>query len=314
MIAYLTRRLLVLLATLAVASLVVFAVLDLLPGDPARLMLGIDAPAESVARLRHDLGLDRPALSRYGAWLAGVVVGDFGTSHTYRVAVGGLIAERLVVTLPLAGLAMTLTVVLALPLGVYAAARHNRPADVAVMVLSQIGISVPGFWLAILLILAFAVGLGWFPAGGFPGWGTPLAALQALALPAVALALAQTAILTRVTRAAMLEVMGEGFIRTAYAKGASARRVLWRHAFGNALVPVVTVMGLQLGFLVSGAVVIENVSYLPGLGRLVLQAVEQRDLIVVRGCVLVLVAMVAAIAFLVDLAYAVIDPRLRAAP
>jgi peptide/nickel transport system permease protein len=312
LIAYLARRLLAMAATLLVASGVVFVVLDVLPGDPARLMLGTDAPPEAVAALRAELGLERPAWERYARWLAGLAAGDFGVSHTYAVPVGGLIAERLVVTLPLAGLAMALTVGLALPLGLFAAARRNRLGDVLVMALAQVGLSIPGFWLAIMLVLAFAVGLGWFPAGGFPGWEEgPIAAVRALVLPALALALAQGAILARVTRASVLEVMGEGFVRTAYAKGASRSRVLWRHVLGNAAVPVVTIMGLQLGFLVSGAVVIENVAYLPGLGRLVLQAVEARDLMLVRGTVMVLVAMVVAIAFVVDLAYGALDPRLR---
>jgi peptide/nickel transport system permease protein len=218
------------------------------------------------------------------------------------------------VTLPLAVLAMALTVVVGLPLGVVAAARRGGLTDAAIMALSQVGLAVPNFWLAIMLVLVFGVALGWLPAGGFPGWsGGAGPALAALVLPAVALALAQGAILARITRAAVLETLGESFTRTARAKGAGWARVLWRHALPNALIPVVTIAGLQLTFLVSGAIVVESVFYLPGLGRLVLQAVAQRDLVVVRGVTLLLVGGAIVITYAVDALYVVIDPRLRPA-
>lgn len=304
------------MATLAVASLVVFAVLDLLPGNAAEVMLGESATPEAVQALAKKLGLDRPAPERYGRWAAGFVTLDLGHSQSYDTPIAGLIAERLAVTLPLALLAMALTTLIALAAGLYAAARHDRPGDLAVMAASQLGLAVPSFWFGILLVLLFAVTLGWFPAGGFPGWtqdegGGLWDGLHALVLPAVALAAVQAAILARFTRSALLDVLREDFVRTARAKGLSPRRVLWRHVLRNALVPIVTVMGLQFANLVTGTIVIENVFALPGLGRLVFQAISNRDLPLVQAIVMLLAAAVIAINFAVDLLYAAIDPRLK---
>jgi len=309
---FLAQRLTVLVFTLLAASLVVFLVLEVLPGDPAAVMLGVNAQEDTLAALRSQLGLDRPAWQRYLLWIAGLLQGDLGRSFTYDVPVRSLIADRLAISLPLALLAMLLSAALAIPLGVLAAARRNGPGDLAIAVLAQIGIAVPNFWFAILLVLLFSVTLGWLPAGGFAGWeaGIP-AALASLLLPVVALALPQAAILTRVTRSSVLEVLGEDYLRTARAKGLSRRAALWGHAVGNALIPVVTIMGLQFSFLLAGAVIIENVFYLPGLGRLLFQAIAQRDLIVVKDVVLLLAAAVVLVNFLVDLLYGVLDPRLR---
>ena len=298
------------------ASLVVFAVLDLLPGNVAQVMLGESATPEAVAALEARLGLDRPAPVRYLDWLRGLVTLDFGTSHAYDSPIVELVAERLAVTLPLALLAMTLTVVLALAAGLYAASRHNRAGDLGVMALSQLGIAVPSFWFGILLVMLFAVKLPWFPSGGFPGWsedegGGLWEGLRSLALPAVALAVVQAAILARITRSAVLEVLREDFVRTARAKGLSRRAVLWGHVLRNAMVPVLTVMGLQFANLVTGTVVIENVFSLPGLGRLIFQAIGNRDLPLVQALVMLIAATVITINFVVDLLYAVIDPRLK---
>jgi peptide/nickel transport system permease protein len=208
---------------------------------------------------------------------------------------------------------MALTVVIALTLGVFAASRHDTVLDTGVMGVSQIGIAIPNFWFAILLILLFAVRLRWFAAGGFPGWAAGAGpALRALVLPALALAVVQAAILARVTRSAIVEVMREDFVRTARAKGLTRRAALWRHVLRNALIPVVTIMGLQFANLIAGTVVIENVFYLPGLGRLIFQSIANRDTIVVRDCVMLLAAMVIAVNFVVDLVYVAIDPRLKA--
>ena len=314
MLAFLLRRLLAFLATLVAASLVVFVVLEVLPGDPAQVMLGIDAEPETLEALRKQLGLDRSAPERYFAWVGGLVRGDLGVSYTYSVPVAELVGERLVVTVPLALLAMALTSAMALALGVYAASRHGRPGDWGVMLFGQIGIAVPNFWFAILLILLFAVRLGWFQAGGFPGWSAGVAAaFKALLLPAISLSVVQAAILARVTRSSVLEVMREDFVRTARAKGNSRRRTLWRHVVRNALIPVVTIMGLQFSSLLAGTIIIENVFYLPGLGRLVFQAITQRDLVVVKDVVVLLAALVVTINFIVDLLYLAIDPRLRRA-
>ncbi len=312
MAAYLVRRLASVGVTLIAASLVVFIVLEVLPGDPALVMLGTEATDETLQALRQELGLDRPAAVRYLHWVGGLVTGDLGVSHTYDVPVVGLIADRIVVTVPLAALAMLLAVALALPLGVLAAARRGRPSDYSVMAFSQMGIAVPGFWLGILLILVFSVGLGWFRAGGFPGWEAGMwPALGALVLPAVALALPEAAILARVTRSAVLETLGEDYVRTARAKGLGRRTVLFRHVLRNALIPIVTIMGLQFALLLAGAIVVESVFTLPGLGRLVFQAIGQRDLIVVKDVVVLLAGLVVFINFLVDALYHLIDPRLR---
>lgn len=306
------RRLAGLFATLVVASLVVFTVMDVLPGDPAQVMLGTEAREDTLAALRSRLGLDRPAPERYLAWVAGLATGDLGVSYTYDEPVAGLIAERLAVTLPLAVFAILLSTAIALPIGIVAAVRRGTLVDTAVMGFGQLGVAIPNFWFAMLLVLVFAVQLRWTGAGGFPGWSAgPAAALGALLLPAIALALPQAAILARITRSSTLDVLGEDYVRTAWAKGLSYRTVLGRHVLRNALAGPVTIMGLQFAFLLSGTIIIENVFFLPGLGRLVLQAVAQRDLIVVKDVVVILVAAVVVVNFLVDLAYAAIDPRLR---
>jgi peptide/nickel transport system permease protein len=302
--------------TLLAASLVIFTVLDVLPGSAAEVMLGESATPESVAALSKKLGLDRPAPVRYADWMKGVATGELGTSIAYDTPIAQLVAERLVVTAPLALMAMLLTTLFAFTLGLYAASRHGKAGDVSVMAASQIGIAIPNFWFAILLILVFAVKLRWFSAGGFPGWieadgGGIGPALRALVLPAVALAVVQAAILARIVRSAVLDVSREDFVRTARAKGQTPRGVLWGHVLRNAMVPVLTVMGLQFANLLTGTVVIENVFALPGLGRLVFQAIANRDLLVVRDVVLLLAAMVVFINFVVDLLYVVIDPRLR---
>ncbi|EJJ30945.1 ABC transporter permease [Rhizobium sp. CF142] len=314
MIALLSRRLTGLVITLLVVSLVIFAVMDLLPGDPASIMLGTSASPETLAALRHELGLDQPLLFRYGQWLAGVFSGNLGQSYTYGVPVAGLIVERLAVTLPLALIAIVLSVLIALPLGVLAAARRGGIVDAVATVFSQVSIAVPAFWVALLLIILFSTTLGLMPAGGFPGWGAGLLpALQALLMPAVALALPQAGVLTRVTRSAVLDTMHEDFARTAVAKGLSRSTVLWRHIVPNALVPIMTILGLQFTFLVAGAVLVENVFNLPGLGRLAFQALSQRDIIVMQDVVLFFAGLVIVMNFIVDLSYLVIDPRMRKA-
>ena len=309
---FLFRRLLSLLLTLLLATAVIFAVLEIVPGDPARLMLGINATEDAVAALREQMGLNQPLLTRYFAWVGGLLQGDLGRSFTYSSSVAELIGERIWVSLPLALLALALSTVIAVPVGLYAAARRGKASDTAIMTATQFGIAIPNFWFALLLVYLFAVVLRWVPAGGFPGWQAGVwPALKSLALPAIALALPQAAILSRIARSALIEVLGEDFIRTARAKGLTRNQTLWHHALRNALIPVVTIMGLQFAFLLAGTIIIENVFYLPGLGRLVFQAITQRDLIVVESVVMLLVATVIAVNLLVDLSYAVVDPRLR---
>lgn len=312
--AFLARRLLVALLTLLLASLVVFAVLEVLPGDPARLMLGMNASPEALATIREQMGLDQPLLTRYLAWASGLLSFDLGRSYTYSVPVSGLVLERLSVSLPLALASLTLSTLIAIPVGIFAASRRGETGDALSMGLAQVGVAIPNFWFALLLVYLFAVWLRWVPAGGFPGWGAGIwPAIKALILPTLALALPQAAILARVTRAALIDALDQDYIRTARAKGVSRSGVLWRHALRNAMIPVATIMGLQFAFLLAGTVVVENVFYLPGLGRLIFQAITQRDLIVVESVVMLLVASVILINLLVDLSYAVIDPRQRAA-
>lgn len=309
---FLFKRLVTMILTLLVATLVVFIVLEILPGDPASVMLGINAEPETLAALREEMGLNRPVAIRYISWLGDLIRGDLGTSYTYDVPVFELIKERIQLSFPLAVFAITLSTLIAIPLGIIAASNHSKPLDFIVMIFSQLGIAVPNFWFALLLIIVFSVSLRWLPAGGFAGWDAGMIpALTSLLLPTVALALPQSAILSRVTRSSMLEVLKEDYIRTAQAKGSGRWRTLWRHALRNAMIPVVTIMGLQFSFLLAGTIIIENVFYLPGIGRLIFQAIAQRDLIVVKNLVILLAVMVILINFIVDLLYAVIDPRLR---
>ena len=309
---FLAKRFATFIATLMGTTIITFLALEILPGDPARVILGVEAPDSAVQALREQLGLNRPALERYVDWVGSLATGRFSNSYTYSVPVDELLAARLEITVPLALLAMGLSVAMAMALGIFAAARHNQSGDVAVMGVSQLGISVPNFWLALLLILLFAVHLRWFSAGGFPGWEAGIGpALKSLLLPALALATVQGAILTRFTRSAVLETMREDYVRTARAKGLTRGQTLRRHVLRNAMIPLVTVMGLQFANLLAGTIVVENVFALPGVGRLILQAITNRDIVVVRDVVTLLAAMVVLINLVVDLLYAAIDPRLK---
>lgn len=308
---FLFRRVIGLILTLFSVSVVVFASMNILPGDPALTILGIDSTEDARAALRDQLGLDKPMLGQYFAWIFNAMQGDFGTSYSYGIPVSELISERIPMTLSLAFFGMALTTILALVLGISAASYHKKPGDWLVMLISQLGIAIPAFWLSMLLVLLFAVKLRWLPPGGFPGWGEPLAALKSLILPTVALALVQSAVLARVTRSSALEVIRLDFVRTARASGFSKRRVLWHHVLPNAMIPIITIVGLQFAALVSGTIVIENVFYLPGLGRLIFQSISNRDLFTVQALVMMFAIIVVLANFLVDIAYVLIDPRLK---
>ena len=312
MLTYATKRALIAILTLLAASLVVFAMLEIVPGDPARLMLGMNATEDAVHNLQEQMGLNQPLIVRYFSWLGGLLTGDLGKSYTYSVPVFDLIKERVAVSLPLAVISLALSTLIALPVGIFAASKRGKFSGTLAMGVAQVGVAIPNFWFALLLVYLFAVTLRLVPAGGFPGWGAGFGvSLKSLILPSIALALPQAAILARVTRSALLEVLGEDYIRTARAKGLSRRQVLYRHALRNALIPVLTILGLQFAFLLAGTIIIENVFYLPGLGRLVFQAITQRDLIVVEGVVMLLIATLILVNLLVDLSYAIVDPRLR---
>ncbi|GAA6180210.1 MULTISPECIES: ABC transporter permease [unclassified Shimia] len=312
MLRYTLKRAFSLGISLIVASLAIFFVVEVVPGDPASFMLGLNAQPDTISALRAELGLDVPKLQRYLAWVGGMLQGDFGLSYTYRTPVTEMIGDRIWVSLPLALYALTLSTLIAFPAGIYAASRRGKTGDMTVMGATQLGIALPNFWFAMMLVLIFAINLRWFSAGGFAGWDKgPLAAMKSLTLPAIALALPQSAILARVMRSSLLDVLGEDFMRTARAKGLTRHQTLMRHGVRNALIPVLTIIGMQFSFLLAGAIIIEQVFYLPGLGRLIFQSISARDLIVVESVVMLLVFLVILVTFFVDLAYAAVDPRLR---
>ncbi len=311
MIRYIASRLLSLTLSLIAASIVIFAVIEVIPGDPAAFMLGVNARPDTLLALRDQMGLNDPLPLRYFTWVTGMLTGDFGISWTYKTPVAELVNDRIWVSLPLAIYALFLSTIIAFPAGIIAASRRGGMGDVSIMGATQLGVAIPNFWFAMILVLIFAIKLRWFSAGGFPGWETPLLAIKSLTLPAIALALPQAAILARVMRSSLLDNLGEDYIRTARAKGLTRRQALWRHAVRNALIPVLTIIGLQFSFLLAGGIIIEQIFFLPGLGRLIFQSISARDLIVVESVVMLLVFVVIVVNFAVDLAYAVVDPRLR---
>jgi peptide/nickel transport system permease protein len=296
-----------------VASVLVFTVVNVLPGDVAGVILGTSATPQAVETLRHQLGLDQPAWLRYLQWVGGMLRSDFGTSLLSHSEVGPLIAQKLTISGPLALAAAGLSIAVALPLGVLAGVYYRKPAGTIISAVSLVGIAVPAFWAGLLLATVFAIQLKLLPAGGFVDWSeNPLGAIRSLILPAAALGLVQAAILTRYVRSAIVDVQREDFIRTARAKGLTRWQALQRHGFRYAAIPVVTILGIQLTGLLVGAIVIENVFVLPGLGRLLFQSVGNRDLIVVQDLVMLLTAVVLVVNFLIDLSYRFLDPRIRA--
>ena len=309
---YIARRVVALAVTLFFVSVLVFVVIRVLPGDAAMIILGTEGSPEAVARLRAAMGLDRPIAVQYLEWIGRAVRGDLGRSIQYDVPVAGLILSRMSVTLPLTLLAAGLMVATAVPVGVFAATRHRRWGDYLAMTLSQLGVAVPAFWAGLLLVLLFSVKLGWVQSGGFDGWSQGVwRALRSLILPAVALGFFQFAVLARTTRSAVLEVFREEYVKTARAKGVGEGGVLFRHALRNAMIPVITVAGIQLGQLMAGSIVLETVFYLPGLGRLAIGAISARDLPVVQGVVLFVASMIVLINVAVDVLYGFLDPRIR---
>jgi peptide/nickel transport system permease protein len=303
----------VLLASLLASSVLVFAFMAVLPGDPARVALGVNASDEAVAELRTQFGLDRPLIEQYLSWVGGLVRFDLGESYVSRAPIGPQIADRLQVSLWLVGTAMVLALVVAVPFGTIMAVRHRRLSGLLLSALSQVGVAIPAFLAGILLITVFAVNLGWLPANGWtPPNEDPVQFVRQLILPALSLAIVQGAVLTRYVRSSVLDVQREDYIRTARAKGRAPMAALRHHGLRNAGVPVVTVLALQLATLLIGAVVVERVFVIPGLGSLLLDAVSNRDLIMVQDVVMILVIAVLLVNFLVDLLYVAIDPRLRA--
>lgn len=312
MILRLFQRLAILLASLVVSSVIVFAFMAVLPGDPARVALGVNASDAAVDEMRREFGLDRSLGAQYLSWVKGLVTFDPGNSYVSGTAIGPQLADRLQVTLWLVVTAMALALVVAIPVGTVMAVRHRQVSGLALSAGSQLGVAIPAFLAGILLITVFAVKLGWLPANGWtPPAQDPAMFLKQLLLPVLSLGLVQAAVLTRYVRSAVLDVLREDYLRTARAKGLPPMRALVRHGLRNAAVPVVTVLGLQLATLLIGAVVVERVFVIPGLGSLLLDSVSQRDLIMVQDVVMILVVAVLVVNFVVDLLYLLIDPRLR---
>jgi ABC-type dipeptide/oligopeptide/nickel transport system permease component len=303
-LAFLTRRLLLTVPVLLGVLTLVFALIHLIPGDPAQAMLGDTASQADVAALRARLGLDRPLVEQYGRFLKGAVRGDLGTSLRTSEPVTAAIVARLPATLELAAAAMLVSIAFSIPLGIVAAVRRGTVVDHAATTLSLMGVSIPNFWLGPLLAIVFAIELGWLPVSGR---GTP----AHLVLPAISLGAALAAILSRMTRASLLEELREPYVQAARARGASRTRAVLRHAFRNSLIPVVTLIGLQFGAVLTGAVITETIFAWPGVGRLLIQSIGFRDYPLVQGCILFIAVMYVGMNLLTDLMYGVIDPRIR---
>lgn len=304
MLSYVIRRLALTIPVLLGVATLVFLLIHLVPGDPAEAMLGEHAPASELADLRAKLGLDQPVLTQYRHYLTGLVKGDLGTSFRYGTPVGREITQRLGSTAQLALAAMAVSMIVALPLGIIAALFHRRFVDHAATTLSLVGISMPNFWLGPLLAMVFAVGLGWLPVSGTGSW-------RHLVLPAVTLGAALAAMLARMTRATLIDELRELYVTAARARGLSRTRAVVAHAFRNSLIPVVTILGLQLGAVLTGTIITETIFSWPGVGRLLIQAISFRDYPLVQGCILFIAVTYVTMNLLVDLAYGWLDPRIR---
>lgn len=312
MLRFLIRRILAAILVIVLVATVVFALIHLLPGDPTATILGTEANPQTRTALQHELRLDRPLLVQYGDWWWALLHGDLGHSVFIKQPVGSLILQRLPTTLPLAVLSMCFALLIAVPAGVLSALKRNTWVDAVVSVCAFAGLSVPSFWLGILLILAFSLRLGWLPPGGYTSIAAhPVTGLRDLILPSVALGAAFAASVTRMIRSSLLEVLGQDYIRTARAKGVRNGTVIVRHALRNALIPAVTIIGVQVGTLLSGALIIEEVFSLPGLGRLTVHAVLDRDFPLLQGCVLVIATIFVVTNLLTDFLYVVLDPRIH---
>lgn len=297
---------------LLIVSLVTFAMIHLVPGDPSAAIAGLSATPQMIAQIRHDLGLDEPFLIQLLRWYGNLLHGDLGRSILLGEPVLRATFDRLPVTILLSAYALVLTLIVGLVSGIVAALRQNTVVDQAAMLVSLVGISVPNFWLGLLMIILFSVKLGWLPTGGYiPLSSDPIGWLRTSTMPAISLAALQMGLLARITRSTMLEVMRQDYIRTARAKGLSRRLVVIKHALSNALIPIVTVIGIVISLLISGSVVTETVFSIPGIGQLLTQAVLNRDYPMVQGGLLIVTALLVLVNIGIDLCYAVLDPRVR---
>ncbi|KEO84861.1 ABC transporter permease [Tumebacillus flagellatus] len=310
--AFLVRRLLLAVPVIFLVTILVFSLMHMLPGDPATVILGQEAPPEAVAALREQLGLNDPIVMQYLHWLGGVLHGDLGHSLVDNSPVSDLIAQRLPVTVELTIGTFLIALIIAIPAGIISATRQGKFSDYVASILAMSGMSIPSFWFAMMLIVLFAVKLGWFPASGYtPFFENPAANITAMILPMFATALREAAVLMRMLRSSLLEVMSADYIRTAYSKGQRERVVVLRHAFKNALVPVVTTSGLMVAGLLGGLVITESIFSIPGFGKLIVDSIYQRDFVTVQGAVLVSALLVVVINLAVDLTYSLIDPRIK---
>jgi len=291
----------------------VFLLLRLLPGDLARVIGGTQATPEQIRAIREELGLNRSLVAQYLEWIGGIVHGDFGTSALNGETVTSQLGEKLTVSAPLVLASTVLSIVVAVPLGIVAGARHRRADGVALSMVSQLGIAIPSFWAGLILIVVFAVNWNLFPAQGFPraGWDDTGRAVQSLVLPTLTLALAQGAVLLRFVRSATLDVLHQDYIRTARAKGLTRTQALYRHGLRNASIPIISILGVQVASLIAGVVVIERVFNLPGVGSMLVRDIGTRDLEKVQGTVLLIAIIVLIIGFVVDILHSIVDPRLR---
>ena len=312
MTTYIIRRLIATIPVLFLISAITFFTIRLLPGDPALAILGPEADYNLVEALREELGLNRPVVVQYLDWMYHAFQGEFGESRRSGDTVAALVSDRLEVTIQLGILSLIVAVVLALPIGLLAGSKPNTPFDYLGTFFAVVGAAIPNFWLALLLILVFAVDLGWFPALGFTSFREdPLENMRGMVLPAIAIGIAQAAVLARQTRASMVEVLQQDYVRTARSKGLRERNVIFRHGFRNAMIPVITILGLQISNIVSGAIIIESVFSLPGIGKLLIDSIFNRELVTVQALALMLALAVAMSNLLVDVSYGYIDPRIR---
>lgn len=311
---FLIRRLAGAILVLALVSLMSFALIWLVPGDPAAAFLDASATPEQVAALRRALGLDLSLPQQMLGWYGRILSGDLGQSVLLNRSVSAALIERLPVTLALAALALAFAVLVGITAGLVAAVNHNRWPDQAVMTAALLGLSVPDFWLGLVMVLVFAVSLGWLPSGGFTAFGqSPAEWLRGMILPALTLGLVQVGFIARMARASMLDTLGQDYVRTADAKGLAKLRVVLRHALPNALIPILTVIGIVSGALLGGAVIVEQVFSIPGIGRLIVGAIAARDFPVLQAGLLFLAVVYLSINLVVDILYAVVDPRVRLA-
>jgi peptide/nickel transport system permease protein len=314
MFTFLVRRVALMIPILLLVSILAFSLIHMVPGDPALVILGPEAPRETVVQMRHDLGLDRPLPVQYAVWLGSALQGNLGRSLVDRQPVAKLIGQRLPATLELAFLTFMVSTAVAVPVGVYTAARRGGVTDMSASVLALAGQSIPNFWLGIMLVMFFALKLKWLPASGYvPFWQDPKQNLIVMILPAIATGAREAAVISRYTRASLLEVLKADYVRTARAKGVTEWIVVMRHALRNALIPVITASGLQVAALIGGLVITETIFTIPGFGRLIVDAIFQRDIPVIQGAVLFAAFMVMTVNLAVDVVYSMVDPRIKLA-